>query len=712
MMVACTIIAASSFLLPRGAHPKIANELLPVLAEPNQISDYDFCDYVVEGLREGAAKLREDLLHEPAQLSLQGCLVVPQIIFCDYHEHGMEGRELLPFPRLASYSDMMLKLQIKKHAARNGVDAGFEAADVPRSPAFNVASASPPQAQAWTMPSPSVHDATPGFGVAHEPAISQEVLDAMKEAMQHCLKQREDEFLKMVEETPAKVFEEIRNKVDAKRHRDLEDTLGDFMEHVKKQAPMAAAFPNVSKTSHRPRTMTAVAQDLAETSREAARSLMSVVVANKETRVQPAESHGLAAATRGVQGPHLNACPGVLVGLLGKETAVQEPVDELEDKPMIVDRKGKGPAIDVVYRRCSRQTTMHEVLGVAGSSSRDHVPVHHPVVASVDTDMTEAVVPDALQMQNDGLAGIATTTPIGNRRLALPGNGEQTNPVPLAVVPALPPARDYGYSPFELDLQHFFYPNHVCLDLYKSVELLSQASELSRTWFEHHTPTVLRIDGHKMKYQFSLHGEMMYNGLDASVRGWNDRERSMMQRVDLPNWRGLLPPDVVLHIENIDTDNARVVLIAMLSMPKLGFPLCMCRLLLFPLWLANDWSLYAFDMELTRVTVMDPLYTQVGSLVYERKHGATVHMLLKGLKILGTILFDGWEMDISKWTVRGESPGYIAHYADNFNAYELEEAIPEVGLPLRRKRMLYETIACSGNTAPHPGFMEEVEVEE
>ncbi|XBI36080.1 hypothetical protein VPH35_121658 [Triticum aestivum] len=110
MMVACTIIAASSFLLPRGAHPKIANELLPVLAEPNQISDYDFCDYVVEGLREGAAKLREDLLHDPTQLSLQGCLVIPQIIFCDYHEHGMEGREALPFPRLASYSDLMMKL--------------------------------------------------------------------------------------------------------------------------------------------------------------------------------------------------------------------------------------------------------------------------------------------------------------------------------------------------------------------------------------------------------------------------------------------------------------------------------------------------------------------------------------------------------------------------------------------------------------------------
>ncbi|XP_044383981.1 uncharacterized protein [Triticum aestivum] len=131
MMAACTILAASTFLLPRGAHPKISNELLPVLAEPNKISEYDLCDYVVEGLREAAAKLRDDLLHDPSQLSLQGCLLVPQIIFCDYHEHGMEGREQLPLPRMASYSDLLMKLQIRKHATKNGVDAGFEVSDVP-----------------------------------------------------------------------------------------------------------------------------------------------------------------------------------------------------------------------------------------------------------------------------------------------------------------------------------------------------------------------------------------------------------------------------------------------------------------------------------------------------------------------------------------------------------------------------------------------------
>lgn len=67
-----------------------------------------------------------------------------------------------------------------------------------------------------------------------------------------------------------------------------------------------------------------------------------------------------------------------------------------------------------------------------------------------------------------------------------------------------------------------------------------------RTWFEHHSPTMLRIDGHKIKYQFSLHGEMLYTGLDAWVRGWNERERGMMERVHLPNWMGLAPPDAVV----------------------------------------------------------------------------------------------------------------------------------------------------------------------
>lgn len=74
--------------------------------------------------------------------------------------------------------------------------------------------------------------------------------------MEHQFRKREEEFVKMVDEAKQKVLEEIRTKAAAKRQRDLEDTLEDFMDRVKRQAPMAAAFPNISQSSHVPRRMT------------------------------------------------------------------------------------------------------------------------------------------------------------------------------------------------------------------------------------------------------------------------------------------------------------------------------------------------------------------------------------------------------------------------------------------------------------------------
>lgn len=74
--------------------------------------------------------------------------------------------------------------------------------------------------------------------------------------MEHQFRKREEAFVKMVDEAKEKVLEEIRTKTAAKRQRDLEETLDDFMERVKRQAPVAAAFPNIGQSSTVPRSMT------------------------------------------------------------------------------------------------------------------------------------------------------------------------------------------------------------------------------------------------------------------------------------------------------------------------------------------------------------------------------------------------------------------------------------------------------------------------
>lgn len=132
-------------------------------------------------------------------------------------------------------------------------------------------------------------------------------------------------------------------------------------------------------------------------------------------------------------------------------------------------------------------------------------------------------------------------------------------------------------------------------------------------------------------------------------------------------------------MDNIDSAETRELLLGMLAAPNLGFCLSLCRLvrihvynsitscratwvkltktvlrglqIMMPAWLSHEWSLYVCDMERTMITVLDPMYTEMTRHVYEIKHGNTVRTVLRGLKIIGMMMDDGWEMDITKWTV-------------------------------------------------------------
>ncbi|KAI4976467.1 hypothetical protein ZWY2020_050074 [Hordeum vulgare] len=419
MKAAVTLLASSTFLVPRGATTKIANELLPVVAEPDNIVEFDFCDYVVEGLRVAARKLREDLSMDAANVKLEGCLIVPQIMWLDYHEHGLHGRETLQLPRIGHYSDTKLKDLIKKHATAQGIECGLELGDVPRSPAISVR--------------------------------------------------------------------------------------GSCSQAARAQAVAAQMVGHAS-------------------------------------------------------GSHSAAGP--------------VDMDNLPLRPTKVVEAFKA-TMEFHYKRCvprhTRQQTMHELLPPAPNIEAAAPNAYHEPM--IDTSflylMTEAVIPAEEYFAQE---------------------------------------EEYDFSPFELELPHAdLYPDHVCQNFYEDFIYLSCAKSLSSTWYKSSSPTILVMDGHKLKYQFSLGGAMFHNGMEAWVRGFNEREKKMFDRVGL-RFQGLL------------------------------------------------------------------------SRMY-----------------FCSLLFSN-----------GESPGYIAYYAHNFNGTRLEEDIPRAGLASRRKRMLYETLAAQCNTAPRAGFMVQV----
>ncbi|KAI4978557.1 hypothetical protein ZWY2020_015310 [Hordeum vulgare] len=521
MKAAVTLLASSTFLVPRGATAKIANELLPVVAEPDNIAEFDFCDYVVEGLREAARKLREDLSMDVANVKLEGCLIVPQIMWLDYHEHGLHGRETLQLPRIGHYSDTKLKDLIRKHATAQGIECGPELGDVPRSPAISV----PGSCSQWRAGdcqqmvghASGSRSAAGPVDMDNLPLLPTKVVEAFKATMEFHYKRCEVEMMKVVDNMRDKIAVEIRAASSAKRQRDAEEALDFFIGQVKKQASLAVAsqvrVPHQASGSAAPKVhvthgasastsaaLGAVARDLAAISREAAKSMMELDVCAQHSADAGAScSHGL------------------------------------------TDASTKG----------------------------------QPAVIPVEEYFAQE--------------------------------------------------EEYGFSPFELELSHAdLYPDHVCQNFYEDFIYLSCAKSLS-----------------------SLGGAMFHNGMEAWVRGFNEREKKMFDRVGLPVSRGLLSPDVPLHMENTWNKEAPSMLRSLMSTSSLGYALRLCRMIMVPIAFDRDWCF-------------------------------------------------------------GESPGYIAYYADNFNGTRLEEDIPRAGLASRRKRMLYKTLAVQCNTAPRTSFMVQV----
>ncbi|XBH73745.1 hypothetical protein VPH35_100810 [Triticum aestivum] len=244
---------------------------------------------------------------------------------------------------------------------------------------------------------------------------------------------------------------------------------------------------------------------------------------------------------------------------------------------VMVDRKRKAKATDDIAPRATRQKTMHEMLATSSPCN-----LTGPDIPSglVDTSMYYVMTEDHVMQPLIDEAGaadegshakyIAKYTPIGNKRLTLPGVEGSPDPTPnlLAVVHPdayLSPELDYGYSPFELELNQFQYPDHVCLGFYDNVEYLCCITSLGCVWYESSHPTPLKLDGNKIKYQFSL------KGMEAWVRGFNEREIKMMDMVGLPVWRGFVSPNVPLHFENILDPEGAAVLRMLLSSRSIGY---------------------------------------------------------------------------------------------------------------------------------------------
>jgi hypothetical protein len=78
-MTAYSMIAAATFLLPRGGNPKVPDQVLGISLSPAEIHRFNIAHMVAEGLRESARKVHETLPLNPGTITIDGCHLVLQV---------------------------------------------------------------------------------------------------------------------------------------------------------------------------------------------------------------------------------------------------------------------------------------------------------------------------------------------------------------------------------------------------------------------------------------------------------------------------------------------------------------------------------------------------------------------------------------------------------------------------------------------------------
>uniref|UniRef100_A0ACD6A201 Uncharacterized protein n=1 Tax=Avena sativa TaxID=4498 RepID=A0ACD6A201_AVESA len=690
-MAAYTMVAGASFLLPRGSTQKVPDELLQVIFPPLGICKYNMARLVLEGLRAGARKVRETLPLRPRDIHIDGCLISLQILFLDRMEHGEDGMQLLPVPRIEHYGEALLKKQIRKHSPRTydfgvpveGQEMNGTIADTHTPIAISAATPSWGGTGVWEE----------GSSGAAGGGVSTRVPDKIVQAARAILLIQAEKVAGRDAETDAKItaahrrldeahdrfFAEMKQTRDVNRKRALEETLDFVLTGLGKRH---AASGNSQEwwqiTEEFLVSLHTTANSTAPLEQDAAATMAAM--AGSSQVVQAATTISVMASAP--------ASTGLEMGF--------------QDK-FVVDNKGKTVMPESSSRQNSRFHSTATLTGVSrGIVIRDNPGEPAVIQGGLDgIGLANPAVRAAGEVTGQSVqTRLAKYTPIRNKRLQLPqivedvvmheSGTEATEPV---VPENTADGDEFGYSPFELELRHKKHSDGICLDFYETV--MSISSEfLKGTWFKHNNPTPISMDGRKLRVNFDVNDIMMYTGLSACIRMFDEKEKEMMSKfLDSTFWRCFAGLELALHFTTtMDIAGQQEVLSMFITAIK-GYEVGKCRMIMVPLPLLGSYCLYVYDRLKKRINVLDPVLTLQDEEVYKDKHEDTAMKLLRAIKIIGLTLDDGWTMNYSEWSIRYhydlhlpcekcESVGYILHYAEHFDGGDLDVPIPPGGLKI------------------------------
>lgn len=106
------IFAVSYFLAPKGRPAKVNNEILESLLDTDSIMNTNWASYVLLSLREASAKLKRELMAKTKSVTLDGCLLLLQVVYLDNLDLGISSTRHEALPRVKDFSFRKLDTMI------------------------------------------------------------------------------------------------------------------------------------------------------------------------------------------------------------------------------------------------------------------------------------------------------------------------------------------------------------------------------------------------------------------------------------------------------------------------------------------------------------------------------------------------------------------------------------------------------------------------
>lgn len=76
---AFTSLIVVKLLAPRNKQDPVQNDFYPAIANPTEVQQFNWCEYVVQEIRNASLKLKKSLFHGGITLNLFGCLIFLQV---------------------------------------------------------------------------------------------------------------------------------------------------------------------------------------------------------------------------------------------------------------------------------------------------------------------------------------------------------------------------------------------------------------------------------------------------------------------------------------------------------------------------------------------------------------------------------------------------------------------------------------------------------